>query len=797
MIHRFPKKCLAVLLACAAPSVSAERNDDWKSLYEALRSPQVADSGWTLTDSVSLRLPDFSVDMHSGQIVPLHGQSGITGWLFEGEGRARFAPRHHLEQQQLRRFITDTLLVCSIRRLVLRHSAKSSLFEAIGDDGSKPSPSPFRPFSHSPVPFPFGSLKKSAAVLSDETLQLNERLQSQLLLRGGYNLPARLLVDHLSENNGALAIGAFTPSSADDLSPPLYIYSFDPVAREPARFYQSFEQRSGSPFYALCSYSLKDLYAVPSDSIQPTPPNITKYNGWVEARTSGDIWVDMGCDIFLNRQPLPFLQLNVAREFSVQMIRDEQGDTLAFIQEPGESAFTILEPAANPLDTLRLLISYQGRALTKTAAGDYYLQDPLYWLPRLGYLQRAIHKIIVKYPGGMRLVGIGKASIPPGRGDSSFNLKYLNADTPARAFAFAFGRFVMDSLTVDDGLKVQIFSTQAHTGKARQTVLADVKASLKFFQSRLGPYPLPQLDVLEAPSIESQGLPGLVMLTWVSFRSNVAGVMEMLRGHEVAHQWFGNTVGWATYHDQWLSESITEYLGATFMQQESDGEKYFTQVLNAWRDDLLSSRPLLASAALQRFGLPRSALMKSEGRTAGPIWMGIRLGEKHGVDYYLQTYEKGAWVMHMLRRLLTDDAPGSDAAFWKMLADFYASFAHKDPTTFDFQKIVERHAGMPMDWFFKQWILGTEIPSYEWKARTEKIGKDDFGVRGMVRQKGTSPDFRMPVPIAFEFGNNQRRIERVWVTGSETTFEFRFSQKPKKIIFNYAMAVLCEEKKMD
>lgn len=779
MSVRHFKKYITGIVIFLAPFAHAEGKDGWREHYQSLKSPRLADSSLAITDTLTIQLPDLTLQMFSGVLNSLYAADSVTGWVFEGEGKIRFTPRHHLEQQQLKRFIADTILVCPIRQFVMRHAE---------------APSALRSLVHPPTPA-YSSVKRDNHPLSEEALQLNERLQSQLLLRRGYNFSSRLLLDNLLSQKSDYVICAFVPSSLDDFSPPLYIYLFEPLIRESIKFYQFFEQRSGSPFYMLCSYGLNDLYLVSSDSIKPATPYLTKYNGWVETRASGEMWIDMGCDLFLNNESLPALQFDIAPQFTIQKIRDVNGDSIDFIQEPGEAVFTIINPASATVDTLRLLISYQGQGLDETAAGNFYLQDPIYWLPRLGYLRRAIHKIIVKYPDGARVVGMGKASAP--WRDRTHTLKYFNADNPARVFAFAYGKFINDSLRINDHLSAQVYSTTAHTAAARQTVMNDIKASLEFFQERLGDYPLPQLDVLEAPGMDSQGLPGLVMLTWVSFRSNVAGVMQMLRGHEVAHQWFGNTVGWATYHDQWLSEGITEYLGATFMETQHDGEKYFKQVLDAWRDDLLSERLPATSSSLQRFGLPPATLAKSEGKAAGPIWMGLRLGEKQGVDYYLYTYEKGAWVMHMLRRLLTDDATGSDTAFWKMLADFCRTYSQKDPTTYDFQKLVERHVQMPMDWFFRQWILGTEIPRYEWKATTDKIGEKDFLVRGVIRQKGTSPDFRALVPLAFEFGKNQRRIKRVWVSGHETTFEFHLPQKPKKIIFNYEMAVLCDEKEID
>jgi len=783
-----------VLAPFAAPGKSP--SDNWKSLYESLKSPVLADSGWSLTDTVAMRFPDFSIQFLSGEIAPLQSQNGTTGWIFEGEANLRFAPRYLLEQQQLKRFTGDTVLTCTSRQLVMRFTAKVAS-SAMGIDSLGKSPahpltrSPSLPLSLSASP----PLILKAHHLSDQARQLDNHLQSLLLLRHGDNLAARLLVAELGEADDDFLVCAFQPSSATDFAPPLYLYSNDAGEREAVRLYQFHEQRAGQPFYTVCQYGLSDLTSASSDSLAPAVPPLTKYNGWVETRPGGDIGVDMGCDIFLNRVPLPFLRFDLNREMTVQSIRNESGDTLAFIQEPGESALTLVAPAPAPIDTLRLLISYQGRGLNAGTGTEVYLSDPVYWLPRLGYLRRASHKIVVKYPDGVNLVGAGRVSAP--WRDRGFTLRYLNARTPAKAFAFAYGRFIEDSTRVRPDLALQVFSTPAHSATARRRVLENLRTALAFFEARLGPYPLPYLRVLEAPGIDSQGLPGMLMLSWVSFRAPQASATKTLLGHELAHQWFGNMVGWATYHDQWLSEAIAEYLGAAFLESVPEGAKYFSRLLEAWRDDLLSGRHLTSSAGMERLGVPGKSLAKSEGRAAGPIWMGFRLGEKQGIDYYLQTYEKGAWVIHMLRRQLTDPATGDDQGFWNMLADFYRTYADRDPTTSDFQAVVERHAAMPMDWFFRQWVYGTDIPHYEWNTRTEKLGSNEFVVRGIVRQGNTGADFRVPVPIAFDFGNNERRIERVWVGGNETSFAVTLSRKPRQIIFNYGSAVLCEERKKD
>jgi len=183
----------------------------------------------------------------------------------------------------------------------------------------------------------------------------------------------------------------------------------------------------------------------------------------------------------------------------------------------------------------------------------------------------------------------------------------------------------------------------------------------------LGEYPYKELKIVETPTQLSYGFPGLVFLSSLSFTRQPEGVMEALRAHEVAHQWWGNLVGWQTYHDQWLSEALSVYSGAIMTQfiLDDDDETFF-QILEGWRNDLLNKGHVGVNLGLKSFGFSKQDLSKSDGLKAGPIWLGRRLGEKFPIDYYLITYEKGAYVIHMLRTMMRDFETGNDE---KILAD--------------------------------------------------------------------------------------------------------------------------------
>jgi len=217
-------------------------------------------------------------------------------------------------------------------------------------------------------------------------------------------------------------------------------------------------------------------------------------------------------------------------------------------------------------------------------------------------------------------------------------------------------------------------------------------------------------------------------------------------------------------------------------------------LIQAWHDDLLEGGNVGVALGFKRFGLGKEALKKGEGLKAGPLWMGIRLGQKEGLDYYLQTYMKGACLLHSLRWLLRDLETGSDARFWELLADFVRTFWGEDPSTADFQKVAEKHYGASLNWFFKQWIYGAAIPTYHWEYRAIPAASGNF-VEVSVQQENVPPDFRMPVPIAIEYEDGTRETQRVWVdhNGGRLSFPPR-TVRVKQVVFNEGNAVLCRAK---
>ena len=136
-------------------------------------------------------------------------------------------------------------------------------------------------------------------------------------------------------------------------------------------------------------------------------------------------------------------------------------------------------------------------------------------------------------------------------------------------------------------------------------------------------------------------------------------------------------------------------------------------------------------------------------------------------NFALTTYEKGAWVLHMLRNMMLDSRTMSEDRFKAMMRNFYETYRGKRATTLDFQRVVEKHVGRPMDWFFDEWVYGTGVPTYTfaWKVDPAEGGKYTAHLR--VKQTDVPDGFAMFVPLRIKFAEGEA-VVRLLVRGPLT-----------------------------
>ncbi|MGH7645985.1 MAG: M1 family metallopeptidase [Gemmatimonadales bacterium] len=310
--------------------------------------------------------------------------------------------------------------------------------------------------------------------------------------------------------------------------------------------------------------------------------------------------------------------------------------------------------------------------------------------------------------------------------------------------------------------------------KMKETVGTDVLQSLKFFQQVYGTAPVTEFYATEIPYVHGEAFPGLVNLSWATFQqTDQQGEDEVFRAHEVAHQWWGIAVDFATYHDQWLSEGFSDFSGLWYLhaaRRESD--KYFG-ILRRWRANIFDKR-----------GEP------------SPIGLGYRASSsKDEGGYQILVYQKGAWVLHMLRILMLELRTAKEDRFTAMMQDFYRTHRGRRASTADFQRVVETHIGTGMDWFFQQWVYGTEIPTYRVAWKADAVENGQYRVTLRVAQENVGDGFQMYVPVTVDLGDNRQGRYRVNVRGPQTEIALPLlPAEPKGLKFNDLEGVLCEVK---
>lgn len=308
------------------------------------------------------------------------------------------------------------------------------------------------------------------------------------------------------------------------------------------------------------------------------------------------------------------------------------------------------------------------------------------------------------------------------------------------------------------------------TPQMRLKALADeIGEAMEFYTARFGPLALKHLEVTPVPGRFGQGFPGLIYLSTLSYLRPGERVMnaldekqkiffsDLLHAHEAAHQWWGNIVTSAEYHDEWLMEALANYSALLFMEQRK-GPRAVDLVLEDYRLKLLSKGP--------------------DGQTvesAGPVIQGTRLDQA----WVPIVYGKGTWIMHMLRRRL------GDAAFLRMLGALRHDYEDKAISTEEFRLFCSRFlpAHSPdqkLELFFDQWVYGTGIPALKLTSAAKGSGTR-WRVVGTVTQSDVPEDFSIDVPIEIQLGRG-KSVTRMAIAGAEPApFEFEVPSQPGKI----------------
>ncbi len=448
------------------------------------------------------------------------------------------------------------------------------------------------------------------------------------------------------------------------------------------------------------------------------------------------------------------------------------GEHLTAIQEDWEGGVTLLlDKPLQKGETIEPVLQFAGNFLIGDSSSDLnarYVRCDC-WYPRHTDLNRATFDITFLHKKGTEVASIGQNVREEKEPDGSM-LTEWRMDQPVALVTFAVGGFHVytEKVKMEDGRNLDIRFYRLPRGVfdyaggvKTDFVLAELSNCVRYFSALFGPYPYSTFGAAYHPYPFGQGFPTMLMLPKADYADKST---YSFIAHETSHEWWGDLVLWRSYRDQWLSEGFADYSGVLYTERRDKNPQDSQDLLRAMHDELLESPHTLT-------GIGKGRLVD-----IGPIILGHRLNTRESFGAYnALIYKKGALVLRMLDFLFSDPSTGNDTAFFDMMKDFVQRYANRAASTEDFITVANQHfAETPiartyriqdLNWFFRQWVYGTSLPSYGFSYWIERKPDGSALIHGTVTQTGVPAQWLMPLPIVMHFGKGKFAQGLVFAAG--------------------------------
>ena len=501
-----------------------------------------------------------------------------------------------------------------------------------------------------------------------------------------------------------------------------------------------------------------------------------------------------------------------------------QPDTLRSSLIRGEINQSFLVVPAEPLEAgreVQVELKHSGMVVSDAGNGVYFVGARGSWYPNQ-FPGFARYDMTFKFPLDLDLVAAGRPIEQSTEGD--WRIARHRIDAPVRMAGFNLGHYDLRSVT-KGGYTVDVYANRALESdllaQQRKTVIVpsppagplgdrrwtvdltpfpedsrrlkpsehidqlanDIASGLEFMAGHFGPPVLKTLTVSPIPGTFGQGFPGLIYLSTLAYIDprfrppSAQGQLQqvfysdILQAHETAHQWWGNLVAAAGDQDSWLMEALANYSALLYLERRRDRHAV-DQVLEQYRLHLLAKGDGGATV-----------------ESAGPILWGDRLNSSHTTDAWrIVTYEKGSWILHMLRRRIGDEQ------FLAMLGNLRNRYEYRTVTTEQFREVAA--AALPpqspdprLETFFDAWVYSTGIPSIKMTHSVQ--GKaPQVRVTGAVTQSDAPEDFSVLVPIEIQLSKGKPLVHWVRTVNGSVSFSIPLKQAPSKVTLDPDNSVL-------
>jgi aminopeptidase N len=281
--------------------------------------------------------------------------------------------------------------------------------------------------------------------------------------------------------------------------------------------------------------------------------------------------------------------------------------------------------------------------------------------------------------------------------------------------------------------------------------------AMDFYSETIGPYPYQKLANVQAAG----GGGGIENASAIFYGETTVGrgPATNLIAHEIAHQWFGDSVTEKDWDDVWLSEGFATYF--TLLNTEHyEGRDAFVAGLKRLRDGVFRAEKSNPGVAVRHDNL--SDMKKVLNRIV---------------------YEKGGWTLHMLRGQIGTEK------FWTGIRDYYQRYRDSNASTDDFRRVMEENSGADLGWFFEQWLNrpGSPVVQGTWHY-------DSAAKRVDVELGQSNPPYRLPLQLGISVEGAAPRIEKIELTQKQQHFQIASDKEPSAVVLDPDTWILMDAK---
>ena len=711
-----------------------------------------------------VRAPDLSIEMPVGRGFLASTPDGATAIVLLGRGRLQFSPPDPAERTQIRIFSGRDELLEETDVVFLRFSPYQ--FETLFDQSAMKK----RTVDPSDV--------RSATSIFNDLVSRSLQVDLGDISRDRWSLTPSygdVIAEFRTKRFGMLTY-ARSGSEAEDIS------VFDRKRRRNISVYTSAEKLAQrGRFYSEDERLDYDVLAYDLD-VQFNPERV-----WFDG--------DARMKLKIRAAATSSLTLKLAETVTIQGIYSPDFGRLLHLRVVGQNSIIVNLPEVLAAGTeLWLDVRYSGPVAPQTFDREaiqvgqgqpgqepveirlqprYLYSNRSYWYPQSTATDYATASIRITVPNDFDAVATGEPVGSPtsqaGSGDSRRRRTFVfEASRPARYLAMIVSRFnrVDNTRVTVGGADVSLYlqATPRASGRLRD-VSERAGGIFSYYASLVGdaPYPSFTLALVEndrpgghSPpyfAVLDQVVPGSAFV-WRNDPVSFENYPSFFLAHEIAHQWWGQAVGWKNYHEQWISEGFAQYFAALYAEKEGN---VLPNLLRQMR---------------------RTAIDSSSN---GPIYLGYRLGHIQGDDRIFRAivYNKGAMVLHMLRRLVGDEM------FFAGIREFYQEWKFKKAGTDDFRKVMEKASGRDLQRFFDVWVYGFTTPQLKFSYH---VSGTDATVR--FDQHGEPVDVPVTVTVTYMSGATDNVV--VALSGKHTEQTIPLKGAVRSIAANADNAALVE-----